>query len=74
MRRYILIISLLVLQPTRIFPVTIEIGLGAPGLYTDANLGPISFSNLNGTPVNGSVLSLDFLFTGDQFVRLFSNT
>jgi len=54
----------------------IDINLGPPGVLTgiNAQLGPISFSDLNGTPVNGSSLSLDFSFTNNEFVRLFSNT
>jgi len=55
---------------------TIQIDLGSPGTYTGANaqLGPISFSDLNGTPVNGSSLSIDFFFTNNEFVRLFAST
>lgn len=55
---------------------TIDISLGPPGVLTgiNAQLGPISFSDLNGTLVNGSSLSLDFSFTNNEFVRLFSNT
>jgi hypothetical protein len=55
---------------------TIGIDLGPPGNYAGANsqLGPISFSDLNGTPVNGSSLSLDFFFTNNEFVRLFAST
>jgi len=53
---------------------SIQIDLGPPAFYINTQLGPFSFSDLNGTPVNGSTLSLDFLFTGGEFVRLFSNT
>jgi hypothetical protein len=53
---------------------TIQIDLGPPARYTNTQLGPLSFSNLNGTPVNGSTLSLNFLFTGGEFVQLLSNT
>jgi len=53
---------------------SIQIDLGPPAFYINTQLGPFSFSDLHGTPVNGSTLSLDFLFTGGEFVRLFSNT
>jgi len=53
---------------------SIQIDLGPPAVYTNTNLGPISFSDLNGTAVNGSTLSLDFLFPSPEFVELFSST
>jgi hypothetical protein len=53
---------------------SIQIDLGPPAFYKNTQLGPLSFSDLNGIPVNGSTLSLNFLFTGGEFVRLFSNT
>jgi hypothetical protein len=74
MRRYIFIIFLLALLADRGFATTIQINLGPPAIYTDANLGPIPFSDLNGTLVNGSSLSINFSFSGHEFVRLFSNT
>jgi hypothetical protein len=74
MRRYIFITFLLALVAGRGLATTIQINLGPPAIYTDANLGPISFSDLNGTLVNGSSLSIDFSFSGNEFVRLFSNT
>ncbi len=74
MRRSIFIIFLLTLLAGRGFATNIEINLGPPAIYTDANLGPISFSDLNGTLVNGSSLSIDFSFSGNEFVSLFSNT
>lgn len=69
-----LVILLGALQQALSLATTIPINLGSPAIYKDADLGPIDFSDLNGTPVNGSMLSLDFLFSGNQFVRLFSNT
>jgi len=55
---------------------TIEIDLGPPMIYTgiNARVGPIPFSDLNGLSINGSALSLDFTFSNNEFVRLFSNT
>ena len=50
------------------------IDLGPPALYTNTQLGPIAFADLNGTPVNGSTLSLNVLFSSGEFVRLFSDT
>jgi hypothetical protein len=74
MRRHVFVVLLFALLAGHGFATTIQINLGPPALYTNANLGPISFSDLNGTPVNGSSLSLDFSFSGNEFVRLFSNT
>jgi VPDSG-CTERM motif len=52
--------------------ITIPINLGPPGtLATDTT---ISFSDLNGTGLVGQNLSVDFLFTGSEFVRLFTVT
>jgi hypothetical protein len=55
---------------------TIQIDLGSPATYEGSNtqLGPIPFLDLDGTPVNGASLSLDFLFTNSEFVRLFHQT
>ena len=74
MRRYIFSILLLALLADRGLATSIQINLGPPALYTDANDGPISFSNLNGTLVNGSSLSIDFSFTNNEFVTLLANT
>src|SRR5689334_22117058 len=74
MRRYLTLILLLVIQPARIFAATIGIDLGPPAFYVGTNVGPIPFSALNGTALNGSSLSLDFSFSGNEFVRLFSST
>ena len=50
----------------------ITINLGPPGtLATDTT---ISFSNLNGTGLLGQTLSVDFVFTSSEFVRLFTVT
>jgi hypothetical protein len=50
----------------------IQINLGtSPALST--NLA-IPFADLNGTTLSGQNLSLDFVFSGPQFVRLFSVT
>jgi len=52
--------------------VTIPINLGPPGtLATDTT---ISFSDLNGTGLVGQNLSVDFVFTSSEFVRLFTVT
>ena len=55
--------------------VTIGIDLGGSRVLTGANpeTGRIGFDGLNGTPVAGSV-SVDFLFTNNEFVRLFTAT
>ena len=52
--------------------ITIPINLGPPGtLATDTT---ISFSDLNGTGLVGQNLSVDFVFTSSEFVRLFTVT
>src|SRR5256885_16465205 len=52
--------------------ITIPINLGPPGtLATDTT---ISFSDLNGTGLVGQNLSVDFVFTSSEFVRLFTAT
>jgi hypothetical protein len=51
-------------------PAAIPIDLGPSRVVTNA-IDRIAFSDLNGTPVTGT-LSLDFVFSGDAFVRLFS--
>src|SRR4026207_1413206 len=51
---------------------TIQVNLGpSPTLTTSL---AIPFTDLNGTSLSGQNLSLDFVFTGPQFVRLFSVT
>ncbi len=54
---------------------SIGIDLGPPRVLTGINptTGPISFDGLDGTPVTGSV-SVDFLFTNNEFVRIYSAT
>lgn len=50
----------------------IPIGLGPPGhLRTHASH---DFSELDGTALSGQTLSVDFLFSNNQFVRLFTTT
>jgi VPDSG-CTERM motif len=52
--------------------VAIPINLGPPGtLATDTT---ISFGDLNGTGLLGQNLSVDFVFTSSEFVRLFTIT
>jgi hypothetical protein len=74
---FVVVFAVLVLAGTaKLQATTIEIDLGPPAVYTGTNaqVGPIAFSDLNGLPVNGSSVSLDFFFTKNEFVRLFSNT
>lgn len=71
MRKIILLLIISVLPLTSRAAV---IDPGPSAIYTNTQLGPIAFSDLNGTPVNGSTLSLDILFSSDKFVRLFSDT
>jgi hypothetical protein len=51
-------------------PAAIPIDLG-PSLIVTNEIDRIAFSDLNGTPVTGT-LSVDFDFSGNAFVRLFS--
>ncbi len=51
-------------------PISINLG-SAPNITSHVTA---SFSDLNGTPLQGQTLSLDFLFAGGQFARLFSVT
>jgi hypothetical protein len=51
---------------------TIEIDLGPPGKLPTSLAVP--FTDLNGTSLSHQLLSLNFVFSGNQFVRLFSVT
>lgn len=50
----------------------IQIDLGPPPVLSHAVTVP--FADLNGTSLSGQNLSLDFIFSGAQFVRLFTVT
>src|SRR4029077_3720335 len=54
---------------------SIGIELGPSRVLTGANpeAGPIGFDGLNSTPVTGSV-SVDFLFTNNEFARIYTAT
>jgi hypothetical protein len=54
---------------------SIGIDLGPSRVLTGANpeAGPISFNGLNGTSVTGSI-SVDFLFTDNEFARIYTAT
>jgi hypothetical protein len=51
-------------------PILIDIG-PSPNITTHVGT---TFNDLNGTPLQGQTLSLDFLFTNGEFARLFSVT
>src|SRR6184192_24302 len=51
---------------------TITIDLGPPGRVTGEKI--VSFSDLNDLPLSGQTLSLDLVFSGNSFVRLFKST
>jgi hypothetical protein len=57
-------------EPAR--ATNIQIDLGPPPVVSHGVTVP--FADLNGTSLSGQNLSLDFLFSGAQFVRLFSVT
>ena len=75
-KHYIITLLAILLIPVSTRATTIEIDLGPPALYTgsSAQVGPIAFSDLHGLPLNGSSVSLNFFFTNNEFVALFSNT
>ena len=54
------------------YATTITIDLGPPGRVTGEKI--VSFSNLNGLQLSGQTLSLDLVFSGNGFVRLFKST
>ena len=51
---------------------TITIDLGPPGRVTGEKI--VSFSDLNDLQLGGQTVSLDLVFSGNSFVRLFKNT
>ena len=65
-----LIQALTGVEPAR--ATNIQIDLGPPPVVSHGLTVP--FADLNGTSLSGQSLSLDFIFSGPQFVRLFSVT
>src|SRR4029450_407998 len=64
-----LVFGIWCLRPAHAFPLALD--LGAAGKTAER---PVPFADLNGVPVAGQTLSLDFTFAPGQFVRLFSAT
>ena len=54
------------------YGTTITIDLGPPGRVTGEKI--VSFSGLNDLQLSGQTLSLDLVFSGNSFVRLFKST
>ena len=54
------------------YATTIAIDLGPPGRVTGEKI--VSFNGLNDLQFNGQTLSLDLVFSGNSFVRLFKST
>lgn len=54
------------------YATTVTIDLGAPGRVTGEKV--VSFSDLNDLQLSGQTLSLDLVFSGNGFVRLFKST
>ena len=54
------------------YATTITIDLGPPGRVIGQKI--VSFSGLNDLQLSGQTLSLDLVFSGNSFVRLFKNT
>jgi hypothetical protein len=71
----LLALALLLVAVGTIHATSIAIDLGPSRVLTGANpeTDKINFGGLNGTPLAGS-LSADFLFTNNEFVRLFTQT
>jgi hypothetical protein len=70
-------VASLALAPNGGRAMSVQINLGPTGVLTGANpeSSAIPFNGLNGTPLVGSVsISVDFLFTNNEFVRLFTAT
>ncbi len=59
--------------PIRATSIGIDLGPSRVLSGTDPETDKINFGGLNGTPLVGS-LSVDFLFTNNEFVRLFTQT
>ncbi len=68
-------VAILALAPKEGQGTAIQIDLGPTGVLSGPNpeSSAIPFKNLNGTPLVGSI-SVDFLFTNNEFVRLFTAT
>jgi hypothetical protein len=54
------------------YGTTMTIDLGPPSRVTGEKI--VSFSDLNDLQLNGQTLSLDLVFSGNGFVRLFKST
>src|SRR5438874_387668 len=54
------------------YATTITINLGPPGRVTGGKI--VSFSDLGDLQLNGQTVSLDLVFSGNSFVRLFKST
>jgi len=68
-------VALFALAAERVQAIPVQIDLGPTGVLTGTNpeTAEIPFNGLNGTPLVGSI-SVDFLFTNNEFVRLFTAT
>jgi len=64
--------GLLAMAAGKVQAVTIDIGLGDPGKLLSEKT--VAFSALNGTSLDGQSLPLDFIFSADEFVRVFTIT
>jgi hypothetical protein len=54
------------------YGTTITIDLGPPGRVTGEKI--VSFSDLNDLQLSGQTVSMDLVFSGNSFLRLFKNT
>jgi hypothetical protein len=54
-------------------PLNVTVDLGPQGVVQDTQ-SDFGFSGLNGTPFQGQSLSFDLIFSGDEFIRLFTAT
>jgi hypothetical protein len=67
-------ISLLVTFPSSSHATSITVDLGVPPGTITSQTPPFSFQALNGTPLAGQAVSLDFSFSNNEFVRIFKST
>ncbi len=71
-RPAVLLAILIALPSWEVHAINISVDLGSPGsIWTEQTF---SFSGLNGTALNGNSISLDVMFSNEEFIRVFSTT
>ena len=72
MKKTLLLLATLSISWASTYATTITIDLGAPGRVTGGKI--VSFTDPSDLQLNGQTVSLDLVFSGDGFVRLFKST